>query len=43
MNELVKAGLHAFDIDMLSKAYHLRALIHIFFNNYESAIQDFKT
>lgn len=42
MKELINIALHAFDIDLLKKAYNLRALIYVFFDDYAEAVKDFK-
>lgn len=42
MNELVTTARYAYDLEILRDAYSLRALIFIYFDDYASAVEDFK-
>jgi tetratricopeptide (TPR) repeat protein len=42
INEIIKTASFAYDLDVLKNVYTLKALISIFFDNYEQAVSDFK-
>ena len=42
LNEIIRMARYAYDLTMLNKAFQLRALVYIYFDDYQSALYDFK-
>lgn len=42
LSEIIKVGFHAYDLDTVLLALHLRALVSVYFDHYQFAIGDLK-
>ena len=41
IHQIIQCASHAYDLDILKQTFILKALIHIFFDDYLTALQDF--